>query len=531
MENEVLWNILAKPEDAKYAFTLNAQALVDQAPQSGLFRALLAANGNEENVRHAAVRFNPAILYKLIHAPESLPKVSADQLYAFEAPLVNGSVRKPAANIEPEQDNSHSFHQLNSKPAQHEELPYWKTKDEDEDAVNQDIDAAEGKEESLFRYDKPADEPVAYIADEEDDEPTYDNPWQEEKIETPAARQQPVADVQVAEQPQPVAETQPPVAEVEQPVAQPEPVAQNAAPAPQPELIPLSEQTEYFHQDIDDEIYDEIVSIDDIGMEFINSYKPTAGYADEEEKINSSHFAFDGEFSGTESENEALSQNAQPANYAHHEEIEDIKPYVPPVIVPANEIVVLRKGVSQYHDDNLPYSFMWWLEKTRQQHSGAYNYQPYSRDNSQQQNPRQQAQPSPDLKLNTDTATGRDMLDELQIQYVENIYTLNAVDDLQKRKAPRAEENQTKEDQIIDRFIKTEPHIKPPNDAKLDSENKAKRSSEDGDELITETLARIYAEQMLYSKAIAAYKKLMLKYPEKSLYFAGQIEQLEKKPN
>jgi len=36
---------------------------------------------------------------------------------------------------------------------------------------------------------------------------------------------------------------------------------------------------------------------------------------------------------------------------------------------------------------------------------------------------------------------------------------------------------------------------------------------------------------MLYHKAILTYKKLMLKYPEKSLYFAGQIEQLESKIN
>jgi hypothetical protein len=36
---------------------------------------------------------------------------------------------------------------------------------------------------------------------------------------------------------------------------------------------------------------------------------------------------------------------------------------------------------------------------------------------------------------------------------------------------------------------------------------------------------------MLYHKAIAAYKKLMLKFPEKSRYFADKIEQLEKKTN
>jgi hypothetical protein len=66
---------------------------------------------------------------------------------------------------------------------------------------------------------------------------------------------------------------------------------------------------------------------------------------------------------------------------------------------------------------------------------------------------------------------------------------------------------------------------------KLDNENKAKRSSEDQDVMVTETLARIYSDQMLYHKAIATYKKLMLKFPEKKLYFAAQIEQLEKKIN
>ena len=63
------------------------------------------------------------------------------------------------------------------------------------------------------------------------------------------------------------------------------------------------------------------------------------------------------------------------------------------------------------------------------------------------------------------------------------------------------------------------------------NENKAKKSAEDQDELVTETLARIYSDQMLYHKAISTYKKLMLKFPEKSRYFADQIEQLERKTN
>jgi hypothetical protein len=57
------------------------------------------------------------------------------------------------------------------------------------------------------------------------------------------------------------------------------------------------------------------------------------------------------------------------------------------------------------------------------------------------------------------------------------------------------------------------------------------KSVTENDELVTDTLASIYLQQKNYDKALTAYKKLSLKYPEKSIYFATQIEEIEKLKN
>lgn len=78
---------------------------------------------------------------------------------------------------------------------------------------------------------------------------------------------------------------------------------------------------------------------------------------------------------------------------------------------------------------------------------------------------------------------------------------------------------------IIDRFIKNNPKISPPNkdgDITISiQKNKADSS------LMTETLARVYLEQKKYESAIKAYKILSLKYPEKSGFFADQIKRVK----
>ncbi len=89
--------------------------------------------------------------------------------------------------------------------------------------------------------------------------------------------------------------------------------------------------------------------------------------------------------------------------------------------------------------------------------------------------------------------------------------------------------DQTKQDKfaLIDRFIEKSPKIVPVK--KQTSEvNLAEQVSIDKNQLMTETLAKVYLEQKKYKKAIQAYKILSLKYPEKSGFFADQIKAVKK---
>ena len=79
---------------------------------------------------------------------------------------------------------------------------------------------------------------------------------------------------------------------------------------------------------------------------------------------------------------------------------------------------------------------------------------------------------------------------------------------------------------IIDRFIEADPKISPfENTETIDSVIKVDFNSE---ELMTESLAKILLKQKKYKKAIRAYRILSLKYPEKNVFFAGQIQKIKK---
>ena len=173
-----------------------------------------------------------------------------------------------------------------------------------------------------------------------------------------------------------------------------------------------------------------------------------------------------------------------------------------------------NEELSKYHDETLPFTFLWWLHKTRKQHD--INYQPY-------------AVSKPYFRPVSAEET------DLNQQIIENIFhhqpELNTFPEVLSESLSIGSSAKKKEDDLIERFIKEEPQIKPPVANMLDTENKARKSSEDNLDLVSETLAKIYIDQMLYHKAIDTYKKLSLKFPEKRTYFAAQISDLEKRIN
>lgn len=95
-----------------------------------------------------------------------------------------------------------------------------------------------------------------------------------------------------------------------------------------------------------------------------------------------------------------------------------------------------------------------------------------------------------------------------------------------EEKTPEIKETISKKMKLIDKFIETNPKIAPVKNSTPAPVN-IERSTTDNSMLMTETLARVYLEQKKYSKAIQAYQILILKYPEKSVFFADRIADIK----
>jgi tetratricopeptide (TPR) repeat protein len=94
-------------------------------------------------------------------------------------------------------------------------------------------------------------------------------------------------------------------------------------------------------------------------------------------------------------------------------------------------------------------------------------------------------------------------------------------------------ENDFGGDSLIDKFLASNPGVLRRNQdvenriSSAENNNVAEKSTTENDDLVTETLARIYFQQKNFEKALHAYQKLSLKYPEKSIYFAARMKEIE----
>ncbi|MCC7232181.1 MAG: tetratricopeptide repeat protein [Bacteroidia bacterium] len=92
-------------------------------------------------------------------------------------------------------------------------------------------------------------------------------------------------------------------------------------------------------------------------------------------------------------------------------------------------------------------------------------------------------------------------------------------------------EEHREQETLIDRFIATDPRIVPSRAEFYSPAGQAKKSVTEHDDLISETLARIYEQQGHLLKARACYERLALLFPGKSVYFAALVQKIDDQLN
>lgn len=120
----------------------------------------------------------------------------------------------------------------------------------------------------------------------------------------------------------------------------------------------------------------------------------------------------------------------------------------------------------------------------------------------------------------------RKSLDELKAIIANRLKEIEAEKQKKETEQPKPKKLSRKE--LIDKFILENPSISRPKAEFYNPISVAQNSIIDQENIVSETLGKIYEKQGYIEKAISIYEKLCLKYPEKSRYFAAQIERLKK---
>ncbi len=119
----------------------------------------------------------------------------------------------------------------------------------------------------------------------------------------------------------------------------------------------------------------------------------------------------------------------------------------------------------------------------------------------------------------------RKSLDELKAIIANRLREIEEEKQRKETEQPKAKKLSRKE--LIDKFILENPSITRPKAEFYNPISVAQNSIIDQENIVSETLAKIYEKQGYLEKAMSIYEKLSLKYPEKSRYFAAQIERIK----
>lgn len=122
-----------------------------------------------------------------------------------------------------------------------------------------------------------------------------------------------------------------------------------------------------------------------------------------------------------------------------------------------------------------------------------------------------------------DTEGDRKKLDIIIRREVQRVYQLDKTSKTQQEQ----QNKKNKKIDLIDDFIEKD-------NSRISRETQMAISKplpdykvEENEDLISDTLAKIYIRQGHFEKALLTYEKLSLKYPKKNIYFASQIKMVE----
>jgi len=421
-QNDFLWTLLANPANDAHLYTFNLQQLVNDFPQSGILQALLAHASDEKNLRQASVYFNAKSLYKLINAPSTFAGVPNEKIIIQANIRVNGHYKEEEnqyieENSEAYQDGSIE-NALNK--ADFNDHPII---DNEEEIVSSSADhhpVIESEGDLLLSNPVMDVHHITEAVPEISESTTIEEPV--ENVATVIRENRLPEAIVTTPEPELIHNAAPGNEEHEEPgedgihethetvlqgaistsqepelidnaafendehanPADKNQVAEPAVAVEEGDAIKFGEQES--EKGINEETFDEIIDIEQISIA-----PETIQWAAEREAIKAADEKPELITADNDDAEKLIPDSVASTDFFMFDKaFGENKPVeraetVPPVssgnsadgIGETNPLTgdADHQDISKYHDEQMPYTFMWWLDKTRKEHAGTY--QPY----------------------------------------------------------------------------------------------------------------------------------------------------------